>query len=519
MSASGAVEGERARGCANFGCLVRAPLGCLSFCFGAMVVFVFLLPAAFGRLVGPSWEKSFDTERMGSLAFGEFRLAWFGAQTIEGITLKEPTGATVASVELALPPLIEVLEGLDRGSLGPIGVDLHADLEVDGAGRWNLGRALERRPRLEGEPFRSSSQGSLDLDTDLIFSLLRGTVTWSRVGRGQERILHLNAGLLRIVASGAHTLEVTGTLDGGGDLALEGTFTDLGGLLAHEPRSLDWSLTGTGVPASAMEDVLGLPLPIPDALGERVALLELEVEHDEPDTRLRARAEGSRAQVRLEGWLQDGALVSGDARDREPGWELGDDALPAPGEAGEAPEVPGAPETPELPELPGPGGPGSVEFALGGLWSELVEGLLPIVEVRGSGIADLGRIRLASFHLPLDGDMTRLDARLSLELDSGSLAILPDTLVALDPAWGEATLDGPLLLTITDGQVRYGSAALGVGGERVELSGTLDLVQRRIDARLRGPAALFDPDAGDVRGALAIRGDLDDPVVEAVAAD
>src|SRR5688572_3200443 len=87
-------------------CLVKGPLGCLTFLLGATVVFVLFFPPAGGRLVRGWAEEWFAEHHAGSLELGD---AWvgsvYGPQRIEGLVLRDPYGEEVLRGELHAPPL------------------------------------------------------------------------------------------------------------------------------------------------------------------------------------------------------------------------------------------------------------------------------------------------------------------------------------------------------------------------------------------------------------------------------
>ena len=125
------------------GCLIKTPVGCLSFLVGALVVFVIFVPPALGSLVSQQLEKWFDENYAGTLEVKEaWLLSFYGPQKIETIALRDPQQNEILHAQLTAPSLNPTL---DDERWGP--VQLHVsrlNLSRDAEGVTNLERAFER---------------------------------------------------------------------------------------------------------------------------------------------------------------------------------------------------------------------------------------------------------------------------------------------------------------------------------------------------------------------------------------
>jgi hypothetical protein len=139
-----------------FSCLVKGPLGCMAFLFGAGVVLVLFLPAACGRLLDRSLEDWFAAQHAGTLELDEAWLgSFYGPQTIGRLVLRDPEGEEVLRASLRAPSLGGLI-GDRPPSYGPVEVRVSMLRVIAGEdGRTGLARALEREaggppPDLEG---------------------------------------------------------------------------------------------------------------------------------------------------------------------------------------------------------------------------------------------------------------------------------------------------------------------------------------------------------------------------------
>lgn len=129
-----------------------------------------------------------------------------------------------------------------------------------------------------------------------------------------------------------------------------------------------------------------------------------------------------------------------------------------------------------------------VSSGLTPLYSErIVGGLLPVLVglAKPPGAAPVG-LSVEDFVLPLSGDLGRLSARITLDLNQVSYSVLPGL-----EGWLQA-LDGkgvgarvvelePITLTVREGRVQYEQVGLELNGHPLKLSGSFELATRGID--------------------------------------
>ncbi len=97
-----------------------------------------------------------------------------------------------------------------------------------------------------------------------------------------------------------------------------------------------------------------------------------------------------------------------------------------------------------------------------------------------------------SFHLPLDGDLSKLDAEVVLDLNEILYALLPELDRAFDLAGAgvaKRTTLAPLTLKIEKGVMRYDRIPISLGGQDLLLDGTVDLAARKYALRTKVPLA------------------------------
>jgi hypothetical protein len=143
--------------------------------------------------------------------------------------------------------------------------------------------------------------------------------------------------------------------------------------------------------------------------------------------------------------------------------------------------------------------PGDLAFALTPFSSEhLVGSLLPLaVGLRPQKPEQRALLQLSGYSLPLDGDLSRLDARVRLDLGVVGLDLLP----ALAPFLGsalatKATQLGPYELAIEDGRIGYQKLPLRLGSAQCLLDGSFDLARRELALELGVPLAALGKGAG-----------------------
>ncbi len=211
---------------------------------------------------------------------------------------------------------------------------------------------------------------------------------------------------------------------------------------------------GEGLPTGLVDAVLGQDGLLVEVLGAELELtfrgrLPLE---GQP---LSLALESSAASLTFNGSLQDGALVA-----------RGDDALRA--------SVP-----------------------LGPLLGERVVGpLLPVVvglrKPEGAAPIDLS---VSSFHLPLDGDLSALDADVTLALGEVAYQLLPglqDVLARIDQENVQRLAElEPLHVPIRGGVATYDGLVLEVGGHELIFAGSCDLASTELGLATSVPLKIF----------------------------
>ncbi|MDP1835784.1 MAG: AsmA family protein [Chlamydiales bacterium] len=112
--------------------------------FGAILLIVLLLPTLFSSEWGKKWILSkVNNNASGTVEIGNLSLAWFGGQKANQITVKDPDGrivATVDNLKTDISPLTLAFRSTDIGNTEITG--LHAYLVQDGKGVSNLHRAF-----------------------------------------------------------------------------------------------------------------------------------------------------------------------------------------------------------------------------------------------------------------------------------------------------------------------------------------------------------------------------------------
>src|SRR5262245_13122814 len=131
-------------------CLVKGPLGCLSFLLGLAVVGALLLPFALGRLIDRKLPAWFERHHPGSLELGDVWVgSLLGPQHIDSVILRDPNGEEVLRGTLSAPSLVRMFGGSSHS--GPIVLRLNSVRLVEYPdGSTNLGQALGE-PESEGE--------------------------------------------------------------------------------------------------------------------------------------------------------------------------------------------------------------------------------------------------------------------------------------------------------------------------------------------------------------------------------
>lgn len=295
-------------------------------------------------------------------------------------------------------------------------------------------------------------------DATLRVDLPALTLTQPAVGGGPAVPISVEALNVqaRLAASKPAQFDVAGSISGAkpSSIALRATSADLGAFL-------DGFAAQGGVPASAAlqlsGDVANLPTALVDALAGQNGLL-VDVLGPEMNFKLagawpsaagdplRAEMTSSTASVKLEADL-NGMVLS-------------------------------APETGGI----------DAQLPLSPLFSERIVGkLLPLcVNARKPQGASPVNLSVRKFQLPLDGDLSKLNAVVELELGDILYDLLPGLSSALAPlglqgaSQGTAKL-GKMTLPIVNGVVSYDRLPISIGGKEIAFRGAFDLAKLEFD--------------------------------------
>jgi hypothetical protein len=436
-------------------CLIKGPLGCLAFLFGAAVVVVLLLPPAGGRLADRMVEEWFARRHHGTLELSDTWIgSFYGAQRVDGLILRDPEGEEVLRATLRAPALGDFLAGGAGGgeALGPVEVRVLAMRLVETRdGGTNLARALAERPRVpdEGERqggFTSQRPIALELWIERLRCL---------DARGAEEVLD-GIALRGTLTFG--TLETRLVLDGG---------LDLGGEPARVHVELAWRV-GASEPSDLALRLEGVPSRLGALLVPAVRALapaagarldELACQREGARLELTAVDEGARFQLRgsvADDWVE--------------------------GNAGLA----------EL-EL------GCAHPAAGTLLARLLP-LAPELECEVEGTRHV--FALARGRWPLDGELARLEGELVLAPAPARARLLAPLAARLAGAPGPLRLEPRRqTLALGAGRLEYVPFRLGLERGWLELAGTRTLARGELDARLTGELDGVPFDLGRARGA------------------
>jgi hypothetical protein len=164
--------------------------------------------------------EQFAQRFAGTLRVGEASLGWFGHQRIEQAELFDPSGARVASLDVDLPGLLELLRGGGKRARG-VDVAIDAELVADDAGVTNLQRALAPRSTApaSGTPGPGTGGGSSpwpnDLDVAAAIRVRRASWSDARTRAGGGPVLCEN-GEISLHAAPGKPLELRVSLPLGG---------------------------------------------------------------------------------------------------------------------------------------------------------------------------------------------------------------------------------------------------------------------------------------------------------------
>ena len=411
-----------------FGCLVKGPLGCLAFLFGASFVLVLFVPAVIGRLLERGLERDFGERHAGSLEVSEI---WFGSlynpQRIEGLILRDPAGEEVLRGSLRAPALGQALG--DR-SYGPIELDLQSLKLVEHAdGSTNLERALARVDGSDG-PLGYS----FELPQQCEFVLRIARLRWSNA-RGREEQLADLAWRGTLLAR-ARRIQLT--LEGGSDPGLAEPFT-LSLEFEREvgrPDNDRLVLDATRIPLGLLRHLVGRTVPAAALEGPTLASLGWQREGQRASLRV---GDGELA-LECAGLLEDGTLRT------EPG-------LPA-----------------RMVLDPG----SSVGEALFG---RLVPFLVPQVMPGEARVP----IECEGLVLPLTDGWSRLEGRARFSFPAGSYGLDPAAAVSLRTPLPLTPVPLEAEILLSGGRAVLDGLALPLLEGRLEYSGTVDLATGEAD--------------------------------------
>ncbi len=446
------------RGRRFFGCLVKAPLGCLAFLVGAVVVFVLFLPAAGGRVLPRLAEKRFAEEHLGRL---EIKEVWFpsfyGPQRIESLSLRDPQNDEILHARLLAPALGPY--GSSDDVWGPIEIHVQKiEIVKDEKGVTNLERALELRDPRGARPelgiqtsrngIRFDAEGlSFDVgERAIALSLSIERVDWSDADGHEFQLLELTSSGRITVERGRIRLELTGRSRVGQSpeesFQFRWNVDDLQALGAPL-RNLSWSFEG---------DVSPAPLAFLEALFSGARKLEPALGDSLEHLRFVYRREGT-GRLSFEGSVESGEtrIVAASSLDGAAGRLLGSG-----------------------------GDRAKAEFPVDSWWTRSVlPELLPLAEeievVSSNGPAAL---ELADFELPTDGSWPGFRARVTFSADELSFELPKGLAEELHVKSDRRKQPLPLVLTLEEGRVRFQEFTLATELGEIVCEGGYDLATR-----------------------------------------
>lgn len=452
------------------GCLVKGPLGCLAFLFGAIVVFVVFLPPACGNILEEEMGTWFGQRHEGTLTIEK---AWFGSvygqQKIDGITLRDPRDSKVLEGVFTAPSLDGLFfrSGSDN-SWGPVTLHLpRVDLIEYADGTTNLELALARREDAVASQFQvdlgggsdSVAVGPFSYDSTAFTIGLRVTIERLSWRAATQEVLVLRDiecdGQLRSL-DGSLRLEMSGrgVFDGGKP---DGLVFDLGidsfdrwvDSEAFQPWSLNIELQDA--PVLMVEAMIGRAGQLAEALGEVVQSCDVLLVADSPQAcsvdSLELTSPG-RARISAVGdWnIAAGELTAGK-----------NDAI-------------------------------FIGFPVDSWWTrEVVGTLLPLMDdVQLSSSKGLADIKLQEYRIPLSGDPWEMDGNCTVL--AGNVAYRLPSAVAGELLLEERGQSGtPLEVELADGVANYASFDVPTAKGKLQVRGSLDLKRRVYDLLIRTP--------------------------------
>jgi hypothetical protein len=412
-----------------FTCLVKGPLGCAAYLFGALIVTVLFLPASAGRLADRGLEGWFERRFEGTLELGEVWLgSFYNRQRIESLIVRDPSGTEVLRGSWRAPPLGALLakegEPIEL-VLSNVQLVEHAD------GSTNLERAFRARE------VSGIGDVSIELPRRMPVVVRVERLRWSDAAGGGGLLTDLVwRGTLE-----ARARRTALALEGGSDPSLERA---LGLTLDYQsPRTFgdgSWegrcTLTAREVPLGLVRHIAAAVLP--EALFDGETLDELTL-------------------------VRDGEHGAWSLRDAD--FELEARGL----------------VTTEL--LRGEtGAPASLRVPLGSATGEaLLTRCAPfLVPAVLSGEAPV-EFLLEDFVLPRDGGWGQLEGRLRFRLPAGAFALDPSARAELGAELELAPLDLVAALPIVQGRVQLDGLALPLEHGMLFYRGTSALAESQTE--------------------------------------
>lgn len=446
------------RGRRLFGCLVKAPLGCLAFFAGAIVVFVLFLPAAGGRVLPRLAEKRFAEEHHGRVEINEVWFpSFYGPQRIESLSLRDQANDEILHARLLAPALGPY--GSSDGVWGPI--EIHVEkLEIveDEEGVTNLARALEWRDPEREHPelgiqtsrngIRFGAEGfSFEVgDRVITLSLSIDRVDWSDAEGHEFQLLGLTSSGRIAVERGRIGFELSGRSRVGANpeegFQFRWTVDDLEALGAPE-RGLSWSFEGdvTQAPLAFLEALFSGARKLEPALGDSLEHLRF-IYHDD----------GSGPPL-FEGSVESAGtrIVATSSLDADSMQLLGseEDRVKA-------------------------------EFPADSWWTRSVlPEFLPLAEaLEVVSSSKPAALELADFALPTDGSWPGFRARVAFSADELSFELAKRAAEELRVKSDRRRQPLPLELSIEEGRVRFQEFALAAELGEIVCEGAYDLATR-----------------------------------------
>jgi len=279
--------------------------------FGVTVILAFLP----GILSG-GWGKGRITETInnaiaGSVTIDSLSLAWFSGQKLEGVTLTDPQGKTVASIEsVAVDASLWSLLWGGR-DLGTIAVDQPVlDVEADDQGRTDLQKAVEPTRPTPEQPEQAQDPIALPVTFNLV--LTGGKITAAKPGLDPVTFDDLNIDISATdLANNGLTFDLRTTTrqaELSGNVAVAGKVTGFNAAGEIDPAEAGIEATAdvTDLPVDGIDTLAGLDGLLTAAIGDRLTLKLITQPGENKQQTLTANAKSAHLNVNLNGEMADG---------------------------------------------------------------------------------------------------------------------------------------------------------------------------------------------------------------------